>query len=351
MDRKDIHPSLRTAGMILSHMPYADRNAISRMNRMMEKTVKGKWLSRVSVMHEEYLERDDGSRMRLCIAQNPDSAGNDRTGILWIHGGGFAIGLPEQDVGFADVFLKTKQAVVILPQYRKSDEAPYPAALSDCYLALLWMAANAKKLGIRPDQIFVGGESAGGSLAAAVCMLARDRGEVSVAFQMPLYPMLDDRPTVTNADNDAPVWDSRRNREAWQMYTGSRKNIPYYCAPARCTDYSLLPPAFTYVGDIEPFYDETMAFVRNLYEADVPVMHKVYPGCFHGFDIICPDASVSREARSLLRKVFLYARENFFARDTKTFEGIQMLRSLIDQSVQDELAALDALLEELPKNA
>ncbi len=348
MNPKDIHPELRLTGRILMRMP--DRWDLAKMGTASEKVLKGKWFSPVSHMHEEYISRDDGTQLRLCIAAKKNGKTDDLTGILWIHGGGFAVGMPEQDASFADVFLSTDQALVIMPQYRKSYEAPYPAALTDCYLALLWMAANAEKLGIRQDQIFVGGNSAGGNLAAALCLLARDRKEVNVAFQMPLYPMLDDRDTETSADNDAPVWNTEKNHAAWAMYKGDRTDVPAYCAPARAADLSGLPPAFTYVGDIEPFYAETLAYCRKLYEADVPVMYRVFPGCFHGFDITVPYASCAKKARKLLKEAFLYARQNYrAAQEPGKPDGMALLKSLIDASVRDELAALDHLLEHLDR--
>ena len=105
-------------------------------------------------------------------------------------------------------------AVVVSPGYRLALAAPYPAALDDCYAALLYMKSHAAGLGVRVDQLMVGGESAGGGLCAALCIKARDTGAVNVAFQMPLYPMLDDRDTETSRDNHGKMWNTRRNRFA-----------------------------------------------------------------------------------------------------------------------------------------
>lgn len=104
------------------------------------------------------------------------------------------------------------------PEYRTAFEKPFPADLEDCYAALLFLKAHADELGINDAQIMVGGESAGGGLTVATCLLARDLGEVNVAFQMPLYPMLDDRETASSRDNHAPVWNTRTNRFAWKHY-------------------------------------------------------------------------------------------------------------------------------------
>src|SRR5690606_17891497 len=134
----------------------------------------------------------------------------------------------------------------------------------DCYEILLWMKNNAGSLGIREDQLMVGGESAGGGLSASLAMYARDKGLVKLAFQMPLYPMIDDRMETESAkENNAYVWNSNMNRWAWKLYLGElfgRDNVPVYAAAARAEDYSHLPPAVTFVGDIEPFRDETIEF-------------------------------------------------------------------------------------------
>ena len=150
---------------------------------------------------------------------SPRTAPADATGVLWLHGGGYAVGMKEMvHMSRAVGLVKRFGAVVLVPGYRLSLQAPYPAALDDCYAALLYLKEQAAALGVRPDQLMVGGESAGGGLCAAVCIRARDTGEVNVAFQMPLYPMLDDRDTETSRDNRGRVWNTRRNHLAWRLY-------------------------------------------------------------------------------------------------------------------------------------
>ena len=190
-----------------------------------------------------------------------------RTGVLWIHGGGYATGMPEM-VYFtrAKDLVEKSGAVVISPDYRLSGKAPYPAALIDCHVALKYMLDHAEELGIRSDQLMVGGESAGGGLTAALCMYEKDIGGIRIAFQMPLYPMIDDRDTESSKNNHAPVWNTRRNHHAWRLYLrrSTHKEIPCYAVPARRVDYSGLPPAYTFVSTAEPFYTETVEYVRNL---------------------------------------------------------------------------------------
>jgi acetyl esterase/lipase len=207
--------------------------------------------------------------------------------------------------------------VVIAPDYRLSTEVPYPAALEDSYTALMWMKDNASALGIRDDQLMVGGDSAGGGLTAALTLYARDKGQVAIAFQMPLYPMLDDRMSSESAkDNNAPVWNSKSNTNAWKLYLGDlfgTAKVPPYAAPARAEDYSSLPPTATFVGDLEPFRDETIEYVGNLKKAGVPVKFKLFEGCYHAFETICPNAEVSKRAVSFLLNSYKYAVDHYFA--------------------------------------
>jgi acetyl esterase/lipase len=223
-------------------------------------------------------------------------------GVLWIHGGGYAIGTPEQSRATARRLVAATNCVVVLPDYRLSTQAPYPAALDDCYDALIWLRDNVAELGVAEDQLVIGGESAGGGLTAGLTLLSRDRGEVAVAFQMPLYPMIDDRPTPSSRDNHAPVWNTATNNAAWDLYLGNLRggDVPAYAAPARATDFAGLPPTLTFVGDVEPFHDEVLDYVARLRAGGVPVTSAVYPGAFHGFDLVAPSAPISRQARAFL---------------------------------------------------
>jgi len=193
--------------------------------------------------------------------------------------------------------------------------------LEDAYDTLLWIKENAQMLGIRSDQIMVGGHSAGGGLCAATCLYARDKKQMNIAFQMPIYPMIDDRMIHPSAiNNKAPLWNSKTNIIGWNLYLRGLKEkglaIPVYAAPSRESDYSNLPPAVTFVGDLEPFKDETIEYVENLRKAGVPVEFKIFEGCFHGFEAVVPHARVSQEAVKFLNTSFAYAVDNYFAKQT-----------------------------------
>ena len=237
-------------------------------------------------------------------------------GVLWLHGGGYATGMAEMAYFSRPIHLVKKYgAVVIAPSYRLSIEAPYPAALEDCYAALLYLKNNADALGINSSQIMVGGESAGGGLCAALCMYARDRGEVNIAFQMPLYPMLDDRDTASSRDNHAPVWNTKRNHSAWKLYLGKLHggDVPAYAAPARQTDYIGLPPAYTFVGDIEPFYCETLTYIKNLKAAGIEAKLDISPDCFHAFAMFLPFTKKGKTAAARFEAAFREACGKHFA--------------------------------------
>ena len=239
-------------------------------------------------------------------------------GILWIHGGGYATGMAEMAYFSRPLALVKKYgAVVVCVNYRLSLEAPYPAALEDCHSALCWLKNHSQELGINDSQIMVGGESAGGGLTAALCMYARDKGTVNIAYQMPLYPMLDDRDTDSSRDNHAPVWNTKRNHAAWKLYLKELAEIPPYAAPARQTDYRDLPPAYTFVGDIEPFYCETLTYIENLRAAGVEAKVDVYPRWFHAYDMFFPFMPMAKLAISRFEKQYRYAAKHYFASQSK----------------------------------
>lgn len=261
---------------------------------------------------EKKISREDNSELRICIFQPLEPKGN-AAGVLYMHGGGYALGAPEISDRMIHRLIETSGCTVIAPDYRMSLEAPYPAALLDCYTALLWMRDHANELGIREDQIMIAGDSSGGGLTAALSLYARDRKEVAIAFQMPLYPMIDDR---TDSHHNTLVWNGSVNRKAWRLYLGDlfgTSEVPYYAAPARATDYHGLPPTATFVGELEPFRDETIQYVDNLRKAGVPVHFEVFEGCFHAFEQAYPDAEVSKQALSLVLSAFSDAVKNQFA--------------------------------------
>ena len=258
-----------------------------------------------------------GHQLRLLVLRPLNQGENEVPGVLWLHGGGYRHGSAKDVFVTRALSLVVKFGMVLVaPDYRLSGKHPYPAGLYDCYAALLWLKEHAGELKVRSDQIMVGGESAGGGLTAALCMLAHDRGDVNIAFQMPLYPMLDDRDTDSSRDNHARNWNTKKNHKAWKLYLRDAYGmdlVPCYAAPARREDFSGLPPCYTYVGDIEPFYDETLAYVRRLQEAGIRAEADVWPDWFHAYDILFPAKKESREAIARFEEKVAWAIAHDFA--------------------------------------
>ena len=247
---------------------------------------------------------------------SPVDGPSNATGVLWLHGGGYAVGMKEMVYASrAADLVRDFGAVVLSPGYRLSPLAPYPAALDDCFTALHYLKQHAASFGVRSDQLMVGGESAGGGLCAAVCIRARDEGAVSVAFQMPLYPMLDDRDTASSRDNHGRVWNTRRNHLAWRLYLRGtdRAQLSTYAAPARLTDFAGLPPAYSFVADGEPFYAETVRYFGRLRAAGVPAELDVYHTDMHAFDMMQPHDAQSIAAAEAFEHRFANAQARYFA--------------------------------------
>jgi acetyl esterase/lipase len=218
-----------------------------------------------------------------------------------MHGGGYVIGTFDMDDPLFDNLCPKLGLVGVSVEYRLAPETPYPGPLEDCYRGLQWTYDHAEELGIDRHRIGVGGVSAGGGLAAALALLARDRGEVPVAFQLLDCPMLDDRQTTASSQQDGlPVWSRESNAFGWRSYLGDLygdDDVPYTAAPARAEDLSGLPPAFVSVGSVDGFLDEDVDYAVRLNRAGVPTELHVYPGACHGYQI-AQQCDITRQSRS-----------------------------------------------------
>ncbi len=257
----------------------------------------------------------DGKRKIPALVLMPKERKENVPGIMWIHGGGYILGMKEMVYASRAIDLvKNYGAVVISPGYRLALFHPYPAAINDCYAVLLYLKEHSKEYGINENQIMVGGESAGAGLCIALTMMARDKGEVKIAFQMPLYPMIDNFDTDSSKDNHGKIWNTKRNHFAWKKYLRKdvHSDVSPYAAPARQKDYSNLPPAYTFVGDGEPFFSETITYIDNLKKAGVKAKADVYHTNVHAFDMMRPDDELSKEAIKKFNDTFEYVIKNFF---------------------------------------
>jgi acetyl esterase/lipase len=230
----------------------------------------------------------------------PKAAAGPLPCVYSMHGGGYVIGTNTMDDGFFDELGPKLGFVGVSVEYRLAPETPYPGPLEDCYRGLRWTQAHAAEIGVDPNRIGVMGVSAGGGLAAALALLARDRGEVPLAFQLLDQPMLDDRQrTPSSRDDDLAVWTRNSNTFGWRSYLGDlygHDDVPPTAAPARATDLSGLPPALVSVGAVDGFRDEDVDYATRLNQAGVPTELHVYPGACHGFNLLAPDAAVSKQS-------------------------------------------------------
>lgn len=255
-----------------------------------------------------YIPGLDGAPDIKTFIFRPEKLESAAPAVLYYHGGGYSNSNPEMYSHWCCLYASELGAVVVCPDYRKSPEHPYPAGLMDGIATLSYMADNAEALGIDPDRIAVSGVSAGGGLTIATCLYVRDFGGPKIAFQMPLYPTMDDRlNTKSTLDIVYPGLLCKDVCEnIWNMYVGEGhkdRDVPIYASPARCEDYSGLPPCYTYVGNLDPHRDETIKYCQDLYRDGVPVSYSVYEGCFHGFDLVAHD--ITRIA-NLATEVSLY---------------------------------------------
>lgn len=232
--------------------------------------------------------------------------------LLWIHGGGYVVGSPRDSDLRIRPLVEAVGCTVISVQYRLAPENRYPEPLEDCYAALRWVYAHARELGVNPAGVAVGGESAGGGLAAALALSARDRGDVPVLYQLLVYPMLDDRSVLreTPPFSGKYLWTPSANRFGWASYLGrepGRGDVSHYAAPARAENLAGLPPAFIGVGALDLFLEENIDYARRLIRAGVPAELHVYSGAYHGFDLVADAAVASRfrrDAAEGLRAIF-----------------------------------------------
>jgi acetyl esterase/lipase len=236
-----------------------------------------------------------GPQVPVRVFRPATSAGR-RPGLLWLPGGGMVLGTVEGDDSRCRAIADRLDVVVVSVGYRLAPEHPYPTPLEDCYAGLLWLAAQPD---VDTDRIAVGGASAGGGLAAALALLARERGEVRPTMQLLVYPMLDDRTSV-RTDIDARrlrLWSQASNKFGWDCYLGSTAaggTVPALAAPARHDDLSGLPRAWIGVGTNDLFHDEDVAYVQRLRQAGVECTLDLVSGAYHGFDRIEAKTSVAQ---------------------------------------------------------
>jgi acetyl esterase/lipase len=247
---------------------------------------------------EHYATADDGVWIRMRWYTKEGAATGPA--VLFFHGGGYIFGHIDLFDGPVTRYVSTSGVPILSVEYRRAPEHPFPTPLEDAYAALRWLHGHADELGVAPDRIGVMGDSAGGGMAAALTILARERGGPKIARQILLMPMLDDR-TTTPDPHIAPylLWSYDDSITAWPALLGEAAggpDVPATAAPARLEDATGLPPAYIEVGQLDVFRDEDTAYATKLSRAGVPVEFHLHPGTPHEFDSIAFNSDVARRA-------------------------------------------------------
>jgi acetyl esterase/lipase len=230
--------------------------------------------------------------------------------IVHMHGGGYVIGMPEMMAVSHRQLAVALGCTIISVDYRLAPETPHPGPIEDCYAALRWVHHNHAALEIDPYRIGVAGESAGGGLAAALALLARDRGEVPLLFQHLIAPMIDDRTGSPHDHVGQHIWTPQHNQLGWSCLLGhppGGDNVSPYAAAARAEQLAGLPPAFITVGALDLFLEQDLEYARRLGRAGVPVELHIYPGAFHAFELMSTARvaiAAARDALESLRRAF-----------------------------------------------
>lgn len=249
------------------------------------------------------------------LVYSPVSGSGKRAALLYMHGGGHVSGFAESCDARCTLLASELGCVVVSVDYRLAPETLFPGGLEDCYAALQWLRTNSTRLGVDITRIAVGGESAGGGLAASLSQLVRDRGSGPIVLQVLIYPMLDDRigssPSAqANEFAGEFVWTAASNRFCWTSLLGhapGAREAPTYAVPARAVDLKALPPAFIAVGALDLFVDESVEYAHRLMRAGVSTELHVYPGTVHGFDLVAGatvTTAFQRDFCGALRRAF-----------------------------------------------
>ncbi len=278
--------------------PVAAREAFEQILVAIEVDIPGVETLRIDDRLVPGWEGDPDVPVRV---YRPRSDAMPAPGIVMIHGGGFVIGSVEAEHAGAARMAVDTGAVVVSVEYRLAPEHPYPAGLHDCYAALAYLHAEAGALGVDAGRVALCGASAGGGLAAATALLARDLGGPPVCFQMLQIPELDDRLDTPSMRTftDSPLWNRPLAVQSWKAYLGplaDTDDVSPYAAPARAADLSGLPPAYISTAESDPLRDEGIIYGLRLLQAGVSVELHQFPGTFHGSAVVT-SAAVSKRAQ------------------------------------------------------
>ncbi|KAF4828477.1 putative alpha/beta hydrolase R526 [Colletotrichum tropicale] len=238
--------------------------------------------------------------LSILASKKPKASGTcRRPGILHLHSGGLTAGNRFTGADLVMEWVKKLDAIAILVEYGRPPEHPFPGPLQDCYASLLWMVENADELGIDLERLMVEGQSAGGGLAAATVLMARDKGGPKLHAQLLSVPMFDDRISSISCQQypTGGTWNAQASAFSWQCYLGTdagQEGVSYLASPGRATDLAGLPPAYIDVSSTEAFRDEAVSYATKLWASGVQAELHVWPGGPHAFDVMAPTAALSQ---------------------------------------------------------
>lgn len=307
MDLKLVDPELIPA---LDAIPefdiWSDLMVTRAVSLQRSRHIASTLLPVVGVTSSDHSISQDNDQDVSVRVYRPEGHTENLPSLLWIHGGGYCFGSMEGDDYTVKRMVEKIGCVVISVDYRLAPEYPFPTPLNDCYAALTWVFDNADRLKVDVSRIAIGGISAGAGLAAGLALLARDRAEVSVVFQVLLCPMIDNNSTSESSFSitDKRIWNRHSNLQGWMHYLGrptTSEQEPFeaskYAAPSHAGDLHGLPPAYIAVGSVDLFLDENRDYAERLNGSGVTTQLEIFSGGYHAFEFMVPSAEISKLAR------------------------------------------------------
>jgi len=310
-DFSKIHPQLQQSAKMFPNLTYSKSNVwlINLLSRLVPASKPPQDVNIENV----FITRNNGNQKIRLRIYKPKSSNEAMPVLVWMHGGGYIVGNPNQDDVSCIHYAREVGITVVSVDYRLAPKYPFPAGLEDSYSALKWIVSNAQQLGVDNNRIAVGGGSAGAGLATSLAQFSYDQNEIKIIFQLLVYPMLDDRTVLRTEldDSNNITWNQKSNQFGWESYLGKKcgdENMPDYAVPARRENLSGLPTTWIGVGTLDIFYDEDMAYAQRLKQAGVQCEAYVVSGAFHGFDVFDAQIPIVQEFRksqiTALKKCF-----------------------------------------------
>lgn len=283
MAKYPVHPDLQKFGsfafpMQKGALPFV--NALSKLGVRAFRSPKGIETKRIRV--------PNGAEGLTALLLSPETADENAPCLIYLHGGGFALGLSPLHLKLACEYAGEIPCKVLMADYRLAPKHPFPAGAEDCYAVFQWAAEHAQTLGIDPNRIALCGDSAGGALAMAVSLMARDRKGKAARFLLLIYPVADARQETASmkAFLDTPFWNAKATKQMWDFYLGggcSEKRE--YASPLEAVSLAGLPDAYVETAEFDCLRDEGAALAGALEAAGSRVEYHLIRGAAHGFEL------------------------------------------------------------------